>query len=231
MSGEEADQQRRIRSYVIRGGRMTAAQQQAYMTHLSKWGLFIDGSSTNFDTVFARSAPRVLEIGFGMGASLAEMAENAPGTDFIGVEVHPPGVGKLMHTMNERQINNIRIFCHDAVEVLDQCIEDNSLDVIQIFFPDPWHKKRHHKRRLIQTDFVDKLRGKLKFNGCLHLATDWQNYAEHILEVLNAANGYRNLSTSQTYIPRPSDRPLTKFEQRGERLGHGVWDLKFERIA
>ncbi len=231
MSDNRPEQQHKIRSYVIRGGRMTAAQEQAYSAHWSKWGLPVERNIVDFDDEFGRSAVRVLEIGFGMGASLAEMAEKDSNTDFIGVEVHPPGVGKLMHIMNERGIDNIRIFCHDAVEVLQNNIENSSIDTIQIFFPDPWHKKRHHKRRLIQAEFVEKLRKKLKPGGCLHLATDWQNYAEHILDVLNGTDGYCNLSADNTYIERPETRPLTKFEQRGQRLGHGVWDLKFERIA
>lgn len=231
MSNDRPEQQRKIRSYVIRGGRMTAAQEQAYSAHWSKWGLPVDQGIIDFDREFGRSVCRVLEIGFGMGASLAEMAEKDATTDFVGVEVHPPGVGKLMHIMHERGIDNVRIFCHDAVEVLQNTIEDNSFDIIQIFFPDPWHKKRHHKRRLIQPEFVKQLRNKLKPGGCLHLATDWQDYAEYMLEVLNGAEGYLNLAADKTYIKRPENRPLTKFEQRGERLGHGVWDLKFERVA
>ena len=231
MNDDTPERQRRIRSYVIRGGRMTAAQEQAYSAHWSKWGLSVDQGLVDIEAEFGRSACRVLEIGFGMGASLAEMAEKDSNTDFIGVEVHPPGVGKLMHIMNERGIDNIRIFCHDAVEVIQNNLEDSSFDTIQIFFPDPWHKKRHHKRRLIQPEFIEKLRRKLKPGGCLHMATDWQNYAEHMLEILNDSSGYLNLSADRTYIERPSNRPLTKFEQRGERLGHGVWDLKFKRIT
>jgi tRNA (guanine-N7-)-methyltransferase len=205
MNDDTPERQRRIRSYVIRGGRMTAAQEQAYSAHWSKWGLSVDQGLVDIEAEFGRSACRVLEIGFGMGASLAEMAEKDSNTDFIGVEVHPPGVGKLMHIMNERGIDNIRIFCHDAVEVIQNNLEDSSFDTIQIFFPDPWHKKRHHKRRLIQPEFM--------------------------LELLNDSSGYLNLSADRTYIERPSNRPLTKFEQRGERLGHGVWDLKFKRIT
>ena len=231
MSNDTPDQQRRIRSYVLRGGRMTAAQKQAYSDHWTKWGLSVDQGIVDFDHHFSRSSSRVLEIGFGMGASLAEMAEKDTNTDIIGVEVYPPGVAKLMHIMHERSIDNIRIFCHDAVEVIKNNIEDSSLDTIQIFFPDPWHKKRHHKRRLIQHEFVEQLRSKLKVGGFLHLATDWQNYAEQMLVVLSDTEGYFNLSTDKTYIDRPSNRPLTKFEKRGERLGHSVWDLKFQRIA
>jgi tRNA (guanine-N7-)-methyltransferase len=221
---------RTIRSYVIRGVRMTDAQQNAFSIHWPRWGLSADEGLIDFDSAFVRAAPRTLEIGFGMGGSLAEMAAKQADRDFIGIEVHKPGVGKLMHTMAERDIDNIRIFCHDAVEVLDRCIEDSSLDRVQIFFPDPWHKNKHRKRRLIQSEFVEQLRQKVRPGGCLHLATDWQNYAEQMLQVLNLAPGYRNMSENRSYISRPDDRPLTKFELRGERLGHGVWDLMFERI-
>jgi tRNA (guanine-N7-)-methyltransferase len=183
----------------------------------------------NFQQAFGRAAPVILEIGFGMGQSLVAMAEAAPQQDFIGIEVHRPGVGRLLHSMVERHIGNIRIYCDDAVEVLQQCIPDNSLAGVQIFFPDPWHKKKHHKRRLIQPDFVQLLRGKLGVGGVLHVATDWQEYAEHILAVMEAAPGFKN-QMGNGYAPRPDSRPTTKFEQRGERLGHGVWDLLFEKI-
>ena len=230
----EVEQQRRtIRSFVIRGGRMTEAQQKAYDAHWGQWGLEPNKEAvekTDFAEVFGRTAPLVVEIGFGMGGSLAEMAEQAPEKNFVGIEVHRPGVGKLMHTMQEKGIDNIRIYCHDAVEVLANNIADNSIDTFQIFFPDPWHKKKHHKRRLIQPEFVQKLRAKLKVGGVLHLATDWEHYAEQMLEVLGTAEGYKNLSENGSYVLRPEHRPLTKFEQRGERLGHGVWDLMFEKV-
>ena len=164
-----------------------------------------------------------------MGQSLVAMAEAAPDTNFIGIEVHRPGVGKLLHTMEQRGVDNIRVYCHDAVEVLRDCIPDASLDTVQIFFPDPWHKKRHHKRRLIQPPFVALLTRKLKSGGILHLATDWQNYAEQMMEVLSAAGGLDNTAGPGQFAPRPESRPLTKFELRGERLGHGVWDLVFRR--
>ena len=183
----------------------------------------------DFQTVFGRQGPVVLEIGFGMGASLVEMAGRDASTDFIGIEVHLPGVGKLFHLMQEQAVENIRAYCDDAVEVLTHCIPDNSLDRIQIYFPDPWHKKKHHKRRLIQPAFVQALRQKLKSGGVLHLATDWEHYAEHMMEVMCAAEGFNNQAEALCFAERPEYRPITKFEKRGERLGHGVWDLLFEK--
>ena len=166
-----------------------------------------------------------------MGQSFVEMAAASPETDFIGIEVHRPGVGKMLHTMAEAGVDNIRVYCHDAVEVLRDCIASGSLDTLQIFFPDPWHKKRHHKRRLIQPAFTADLVGYLKPEGKLHLATDWESYAQQMLEVLTATPGLENTAADGLYTPRPAHRPLTKFEQRGERLGHGVWDLVFTRTA
>ena len=227
----ENKNRRSIRSFVLRSGRMTAGQQNAYDAHWSKHGLPLDDTFIDYSSVFGRSAPVILEIGFGMGASLVEMAKAAPEQDFIGVEVHVPGVGKLLHGMEEFEVNNIRIYCDDAVEVLKRCIPDNSLDRVQIYFPDPWHKKKHHKRRLIQTGFVQSLRAKLKIGGVIHLATDWEHYAEHMMEVMAAADGFKNQADEFCFSPRPDYRPITKFEKRGERLGHGVWDLLFEKIA
>jgi tRNA (guanine-N7-)-methyltransferase len=217
---------RRIRSFVLRAGRMTPGQQRAFDEYWPQQGLLREQGLLDFQQAFGRTAPVILEIGFGMGQSLVEMAAAAPERDFIGIEVHRPGVGKLLHSMAERGVGNIRIYCDDAVEVLQQCIPDASLAGAQIFFPDPWHKKKHHKRRLIQPDFVQLLRGKLAPGGVLHVATDWQDYAEQILEVLSAAPGFKN-QAGDGYAPRPDYRPKTKFEQRGERLGHGVWDLLF----
>ena len=159
------------------------------------------------------------------------MAAADPGANFIGVEVHRPGVGKLLHAMGEQGVDNIRIYCHDAVEVLRNSIAPDSLDTVQIFFPDPWHKKRHHKRRLIQPPFVKLLRSRIRPGGVLHLATDWENYAEQMLEVLDASDQLENLAGEGNYSPRPDYRPLTKFERRGERLGHGVWDLLYKRVG
>ena len=223
------DSRRRIRSYVLRAGRMTESQQRALEENWPRWGLEYGDGVLDFDAAFGRDGPRVLEVGFGMGRSLLEMAEAAPATNFIGVEVHKPGVGRLLHAIEEHGVQNIRIYRHDAVEVLRDCIPDDSLDAVHIYFPDPWHKKRHHKRRLIQPPFVALVRGKLKPGGVLHLATDWKDYAEQMMEVLSAAEGLSNTIGQGQFAPRPAHRPLTKFEQRGERLGHGVWDLVFSR--
>ena len=226
-----SEKHRPIRSYVLRTGRMTPGQQRAFAQNWSRWGLEHASGPLDFDAVFGRPGPRVLEIGFGMGQSLVAMAEAAPDTNFVGIEVHKPGVGRLLHAMAENNVSNIRVYCHDAVEVLRDCIAESSLDTVQIFFPDPWHKKRHHKRRLIQPQFVEALRSRLKPGGTLHLATDWENYAEQMMEVLSAAEGYTNTCAPGEYAPRPAHRPLTKFEARGERLGHGVWDLVFVKSA
>lgn len=218
---------RRIRSFVLRQGRMTGAQQSG-LELLPQKGVLREHGVLDCEKVFGRSAPIVLEIGFGMGASLLQMAQASPEKDFIGIEVHRPGVGKLLHDMADAKVDNIRVYCDDAVEVLQQCIADNSLAGVQIFFPDPWHKKRHHKRRLIQPEFVQLLHRKLQKDGVLHIATDWQDYAEHILAVMQAAPNFRNCA-DENYAPRPEYRPKTKFEQRGVRLGHGVWDIIFSK--
>ncbi len=220
---------RRIHSFVLRQGRMTAAQQNGLEMHWTQKGLLRERGLAHIEQIFGRDAPVVLEIGFGMGTSLLQMAQAAPEKNFIGIEVHRPGVGKLLHDMADAGVDNVRVYCDDAVDVLQQCIADESLDAVQIFFPDPWHKTRHHKRRLIQPEFVQLLHRKLKKEGVLHIATDWQNYAEHILAVMQAAPNFRNRAESD-YSPRPAHRPKTKFEQRGERLGHGVWDILFAKI-
>ena len=225
----DIDQERRIRSYVLRTGRMTTGQRRAYDEGWRLWGLEHDAGELAFDPVFGRSGSRVLEIGFGMGQSLAEMARANPQSNFVGIEVHKPGVGRLLHTIAEHNLDNIRIYCHDAVEVLRDCVADDSLDTVQIFFPDPWHKKRHNKRRLIQGDFVALVSRKLKPGGILHLATDWEDYALQMLQVLGASDTLVNACGDGQFAPRPEHRPLTKFEQRGERLGHGVWDIVFQR--
>ena len=222
---------RKVRSFVKREGRLTKGQAAALERSWPTMGLTHSQGLLNLTEVFGREAPTVLEIGFGMGRSLVAMAKAAPEKNFIGIEVHRPGVGACLLEAEEAEVSNLRVYEHDAVEVLADCVADGSLATVQVFFPDPWHKKRHHKRRLIQPEFVDLLRKKLAIGGVLHLATDWQNYAEHMLEVMQAAPKWRNLSADNTYVPRPEERPLTKFEQRGERLGHGVWDLKFERIT
>ncbi|MCZ6828862.1 MAG: tRNA (guanosine(46)-N7)-methyltransferase TrmB [Gammaproteobacteria bacterium] len=206
---------------------MTAGQQLAFEENSPRFGLQQEAGLLDPRQTFGRDAPLILEIGFGMGQSLVEMARVAPELNFLGIEVYRPGVGKLMHSLVELQLDNVRVYCADAVPVLRECIADQSLHRVQIFFPDPWHKKRHHKRRLIQPEFVRLLQQKLEPGGHLHLATDWENYAEHMLEVLSVAPGLANTAATGQYVQRPDSRPITKFEKRGQRLGHGVWDLLF----
>lgn len=220
---------RPIRSFVLRTGRMTASQQQAYDVGWDQWGLSHELGLLDPVKSFGGTGPLVLEIGFGMGDSLVEMAKAAPASNFIGIEVHTPGVGKLMRGMLDEALQNIRVYHHDAVEILRDCIPLGSLDRVQIFFPDPWHKKRHHKRRLIQSPFIEHLAKYLKPGGVLHLATDWEDYALQMMAVLSASSSYRNCEGPNAYAARPQYRPLTKFEKRGHRLGHGVWDILFEK--
>ncbi|BBN82593.1 tRNA (guanine-N(7)-)-methyltransferase [Pseudoalteromonas sp. A25] len=231
---EQAQQEgkyiRKVRSFVKREGRLTKGQQAAIDKCWPTMGLEHNQGMLDFSKIFGNDNGVVLEIGFGMGKSLVEMAKNAPELNFIGIEVHRPGVGACLMDADEQHVTNLRVFEHDAVEVLADCIPDESLTTMQLFFPDPWHKKRHHKRRIVQPEFVESLRKKLKIGGVFHMATDWENYAEHMLEVMQSAPGYENTSTTNDYVPRPANRPLTKFEQRGHRLGHGVWDLMFKRV-
>ncbi|SRR5690606_13830182 len=219
-----------IRSYVMRAGRMTDGQRKAFADHWESYGLSLHDGLVEWPRVFGRQAQVVLEIGFGMGDSLLAMAAAEPELDFVGVEVHPPGVGRLINTAAEQGITNLRVYMADAVDVLEDCIPDLSLARIQIYFPDPWHKKKHNKRRIIQADFIQRLRAKLVIGGLLHLATDWQDYAEHMLAVMDTAEGFAN-TVAEGYGERPEFRPVTKFERRGERLGHGVWDLLFSRVS
>lgn len=228
--GGEGRALRTIKSFVMRAGRMTEGQQRGLEQGLPRFGLQLAAGAADFDAIFGRRAPRTFEIGFGMGHSLLEMAAAAPEQDFIGVEVHRPGVGALLNGLLTQNLSNVRVYSCDALEVLRDCVADASLDRLLLFFPDPWHKTRHHKRRIVQPAFAELVRQKLKVGGVLHMATDWEQYAEHMLEVLSAAPGYRNLADDGRYVPRPDERPITKFERRGERLGHGVWDLKFQRI-
>ncbi|MGC0877515.1 tRNA (guanosine(46)-N7)-methyltransferase TrmB [Pantoea agglomerans] len=221
---------RRIRSFVRRQGRLTKGQQQALDTLWPVMGVEYQPEPVDLPALFGREAPVTLEIGFGMGASLVTMAQNTPHQNFLGIEVHAPGVGACLAAAKEADVQNLRVMCHDAVEVLEKMIPDNSLRMVQLFFPDPWHKARHNKRRIVQVPFADLVMRKLKLGGVFHMATDWEAYAEHMLEVMNSIDGYRNQSEQQNYVPRPETRPLTKFEQRGQRLGHGVWDLMFERV-
>ena len=220
----------RIRSFVKREGRLTKGQAAAVERQWPVMGLVHQKSEIDFSQTFGRKAPLVLEIGFGMGHSLVEMAKNDPKSDYIGIEVHGPGIGACLMEAEAQSVTNLRLIQHDAVEILEDCVADGSLSKVQIFFPDPWHKKRHHKRRLVRPDFVQLLQKKLMDGGILHLATDWENYAEHMLEVMHAESGWENLSETNDYIPRPDSRPLTKFEKRGHRLGHGVWDMQFKKV-
>ncbi|WP_020558095.1 tRNA (guanosine(46)-N7)-methyltransferase TrmB [Thiofilum flexile] len=221
---------RTIRSFVLRTGRLTKGQEQAIETGWSTLGIDEGTSTLDYQALFQRTAPVVFEIGFGNGETLAQMAKAMPEYNFIGVEVHTPGVGHLLHLLQRDQLNNVRVINTDAVEILKQRIAPQSLERVQIFFPDPWHKKRHHKRRIIQTEFVELLVSRLTTNGLIHLATDWEPYAQHMAEVLDANPQLKRLQADSPFVERPAHRPLTKFEQRGQRLGHGVWDLIYQRV-
>ncbi|MFA6013833.1 MAG: tRNA (guanosine(46)-N7)-methyltransferase TrmB [Gallionellaceae bacterium] len=220
---------RHIRSFVLRQGRVSAAQQRSLETLMPKFGITYSNQQLNLDQTFGRSAPKILEIGFGMGEPTAQIALAHPQNDYLTLEVHPPGVGSLLKQIDAQNIRNIRIIQHDAVEVLRDMLQDAVLDGVHIFFPDPWHKARHNKRRLIQAPFVSQLVQKVKIGGYIHVATDWQDYAEQILSVLGAQPLLKN--TAKDYAEKPAYRPLTKFEQRGLNLGHGVWDLVFVRAS
>lgn len=232
MQDQDSNEQLRnrpIRSFVLRQGRLTIAQQRALETGLPVFGVpYQPEAPLDLAALFGRAdSLKILEIGFGMGESTARIAQGQPERDFLGVEVHTPGVGSLLKQIQELGLTNLRIIQHDAVEVLNHMIADGSLDGVHIFFPDPWHKKRHHKRRLIQAGFVQLLCRKLKVGAYLHVATDWQEYAEWVLEILQAEPMLEN--TAATYAQKPDYRPLTKFENRGIKLGHGVWDIIFRR--
>jgi tRNA (guanine-N7-)-methyltransferase len=218
---------RPIRSFVLRQGRMSPAQQRALDTLLPRFGLPYARSLLDYDHVFGRRAPRILEIGCGMGETTAQIAQAMPEIDFVGVEVHTPGVGSLLKRIGELALTNVRVIQHDAVAVVGDMIPLASLAGIHVFFPDPWPKKRHHKRRLLQSTFVHELALRLGPGGYLHVATDWHEYAQQILDTLAAEPLLAN--TVEGFAPRPSYRPLTKFEARGLRLGHGVWDVIFRR--
>ena len=224
---------RTIRSFVLRTGRTTAGQAKAFETQGPQFLLEYKPELCSFETVFKRNKPgalpTVLEIGFGMGEATAQIAAGMPDTNFLCCEVHTPGVGALLKRIEEQHLTNIRILQHDAVEVIDNMLALGSLDGVHIFFPDPWHKKKHNKRRLIQAPLIAKLAARLKPGGYLHCATDWQPYAEQILEVLSAEPMLQNTSPDG-YAPKPDYRPLTKFENRGLKLGHGVWDVVFKRV-
>ncbi len=220
--------QRRIRSFVLRQGRLTKGQARALETVFPKFGITYKPELLELSTQFGRAdSKKILEIGFGMGETTAKIAQTLPECDFLAAEVHTPGVGALLKLIDESALTNIRVIQHDVVEVLQNMLPEASLDGIHIFFPDPWHKKRHHKRRLIQAEFVKLLCTRLKPGAYIHVATDWQEYAEWVMEVLSAEPQLQN--TAKDYAEKPSYRPLTKFENRGIKLGHGVWDMVFTR--
>jgi tRNA (guanine-N7-)-methyltransferase len=222
---------RTIKSFVKRTGRLTLGQRKALETLLPIYGIQPSQGILNFDAVFNNTSPVMIEIGFGMGAALLHLAKTHPHCNYLGIEVYPPGMGSLLSQVQSEGLMNVRVSDTDANIVLTQNIPDESISGFYIFFPDPWHKKRHHKRRLIQAAFIKTLVTKLKPQGFIHLATDWENYAEHMLAVCNNESQLINQSLDNTYVPRPQDRPLTKYEKRGQGLGHGVWDLLFVKAG
>jgi len=226
----EPEHPRAIRSFVTRAGRITEAQVRALEVLWPKYGVEFAPAALDFDALFGRGAPRTVEIGFGNGANLATVAANHPERDYVGIEVHRPGVGRLLLALEELGLSNVRVICEDAVEVLARQIPPQSLDEVLILFPDPWPKKRHHKRRLVQSAFVELAANRLRSGGVLRMATDWQPYADEMLATLGASAKLRNLAADGAFIPRPAERVPTRFEKRGERLGHEVWDLAFSRI-
>ncbi|HSF71935.1 MAG TPA: tRNA (guanosine(46)-N7)-methyltransferase TrmB [Methylotenera sp.] len=229
ITANEDIKSRRIRSFVLRQGRLTKGQAHALETGWPNYGVEYGLQRLDLKQLFGRAdSKKILEIGFGMGDATAKIAQTLPDCDFVAVEVHTPGVGSLLKLIQESDITNVRIIQHDVVEVLQNMLADNSLDGVHIFFPDPWHKKRHHKRRLIQAEFLKLLCAKLKVGAYIHVATDWQEYAEWVLEALTTEPLLQN--SAKDYAEKPAYRPLTKFENRGIQLGHGVWDLVFTRI-
>ena len=220
---------RSVRSFVVRAGRMTVAQERAWTELWPRYGIETGSEPLDLRGIFGRNAPRTLEIGFGDGESLVALAAAHPDRDYLGIEVHRPGVGHLMLRAEELGLGNVRAICRDAVEVLQQCVPPASLDELLLYFPDPWPKKRHHKRRIVQPEFVALVASRLRPGGVLRMATDWQPYAEHMLEVASGCATLRNESPDASYVQRPESRPVTKFERRGHRLGHGTWDLAFSR--
>ena len=221
--------QRHIRSYVLRAGRTTPAQERALSELWPRYGIELGPQALDLEAAFGRNARRCLEIGFGAGEVIGSLAETRPDDDFLGIEVHRSGVGRLLLQAEQRGMQNLRVICQDAVEVLRDHIADSSFDEILVFFPDPWHKKRHHKRRLIDAGFAALAASKLRTDGILRLATDWQDYAEQMLAVCNDCPALASLSPDRAFVTRPNFRPATRFERRGERLGHGVWDLAFAK--
>jgi tRNA (guanine-N7-)-methyltransferase len=227
---DPADARRRtVRSFVLRAGRATAGQQRALAELWPKYGVEFSAATLDLDALFGRCAPRMLEIGFGAGEALLEYAAAHPEVDCIGIEVHRPGVGHLLLGVEAANLRNLRVICHDAVEVLQQQLAPASIALAHIFFPDPWPKKRHHKRRLIQPPFVELLAKAIAPGGTLRLATDWEPYAQHMREVIDASPTFANVAAESGFVARSAERTLTRFERRGQRLGHGVWDLEYRR--
>ncbi|MBI1423640.1 MAG: tRNA (guanosine(46)-N7)-methyltransferase TrmB [Gammaproteobacteria bacterium] len=220
---------RKVRSFVRRERRFTLEQQRAMDELMPRFGLIPGDSVFDLEQVFGRGGECHLEIGFGNGASLLAMAQANPERNYLGIEVHRPGVCNLLLEIEKADINNIRVINADAMEVLTHNLADAALDAVYLFFPDPWHKTRHHKRRLVQMPFVEMVYRRLKPGGILHMATDWEHYAKHMLSVVSQVNGFTNLATNGQFCERPAYRLLTRFEQRGLRLGHGVWDLLFKK--
>lgn len=228
----DSRKQRHVRSFVRRQGRLTKGQQASIDALWPRFGVNIPEQSdrlSQLDDLFGRHAERILEIGFGNGDSLADMAAVFPEKDFLGIEVHRPGVGHLCMRLGSDGSENVRVICHDAVEVVRDFLPDGSLDGVHIYFPDPWHKTRHNKRRIVNEAFVGILAAKVRIGGYIHLATDWEAYAKQMSAVMKSVSGWSNTASEGDFVPRPEWRPLTKFESRGHRLGHGVWDLIYAR--
>ena len=229
MPQTDPKRQRPIRSYVLRQGRMTEGQQRAFEALWPRYGLEPGNGILDLEQLFGNSRPVTLEIGFGNGEALSQLAVRHVDQNFLGVEVHGPGVGHLMIKLAEHESDNVRILQTDAMELLRHQLAPASLSRVLLYFPDPWHKRKHHKRRIVQEEFAELVHRALTPGGVLHMATDWEDYATQMMAVLSAHSGFANLAGAGQFSPRPDSRPLTKFEQRGERLGHGVWDLLFER--
>jgi tRNA (guanine-N7-)-methyltransferase len=221
---------RKIQSFVKRSGRLSKAQSTGLNELWDDFGVNINEKTLNFAELFLTKNDITLEVGFGNGDSLLEMAIQQPDQNFLGIEVYEAGVGRLINEASKNNLSNLKIIKEDAVEILTNNISDNSLSHFQLFFPDPWHKKKHHKRRIVQTSFLDLLSKKLKNNRIAHIATDWENYAEHIMDTLESHPHFKNCAGDHIYSERPKNRPLTKFENRGQKLGHGVWDIIFKNI-
>ena len=226
---ESTNPHRTIKSFVLRQGRLTSAQQNALENHWQDYGIDYSEQLLDFKTLFNNNNETIIEIGFGNGDSLLQQAINQPQYNFIGIEVHGPGVGHLIHNAKEQGVRNIKVIRHDAIDVLTHQIADDSVQQLQLFFPDPWHKKRHHKRRIIKPAFIALIQKKLKTDGLFHMATDWQHYAEHMLDEMDQAEAFRNLSGKGNYSENKGARCETKFERRGLKLGHGVWDLIYQK--